>query len=162
MPARNRKLSERQRKKLEEYRQRLLARRDQLRQTLAGQLQNLPSAQGEALGELADAALDFGTQEMTYRTVEIAGRELALIERAFQKIAQGRYGRCENCGRQIPAARLEALPHAPYCIACQRLLESSGASNDRLDARWERVFEMERAENEPDVDLTELEADIES
>lgn len=144
MRARNRKLSQRQRNRLEEYQQRLLARRDQLRQTLAGQLQNLASAQGEVLGELADAALDFGTQEMSYRTVEIAGRELVLVERALQKIAQGRYGRCENCGRQIPAARLRALPHAQYCIACHACWKAAApaTTGSTLDgnafSRWNR------------------------
>jgi len=158
----NGKVSAFDRRQLEKFRQRLLQRQEELRQMLAGRLENLASAQGEVRGELADAALDFGTLEMSYRTVEIAGQELALIERALRKIAQGRYGWCENCGRKITAARLQALPHALYCVACQRLLENSGACDDKLDALWERVLEMEQVENEPDVDLTELEADTES
>ncbi len=158
----NGKLTAFDRRQLEKFRQCLLQRQEELRQMLAGRLENLTSAPGGVRGELADAALDFGIQEMSCLSVEIAGQELALIERALQKIAQGCYGRCENCGRKIAIARLQALPHALYCIACQRLLENSGASDDKLDARWERVFEMEQAEREPGPDLTELEADIQS
>jgi DnaK suppressor protein len=39
---------------------------------------------------------------------------------------EGTYGQCEVCGGRIPLARLEALPYATMCIACQRELERSG------------------------------------
>jgi hypothetical protein len=53
------------RRQLEKLRQRLLQRQEELRQILAGRLENLASAQSEVRGELADAALDYGTQEMS-------------------------------------------------------------------------------------------------
>src|SRR6185436_17262238 len=33
---------------------------------------------------------------------------------------------CDNCGENIPAKRLEALPNAKFCIKCQGKRESSG------------------------------------
>jgi len=41
------------------------------------------------------------------------------IERALVKIANGNYGLCEKCGKEIPRARLKVLPHAPLCVACK-------------------------------------------
>ena len=41
------------------------------------------------------------------------------IDRALVKIVVGTYGLCEKCGREIPQARLKALPHAPLCVACK-------------------------------------------
>jgi DnaK suppressor protein len=41
------------------------------------------------------------------------------IDRALLKIQAGTYGRCEQCGRYIPEARLEALPHASLCVVCK-------------------------------------------
>ena len=41
------------------------------------------------------------------------------IDAALVKIAAGTYGFCENCGQPIPAARLEALPHARLCVTCK-------------------------------------------
>jgi DnaK suppressor protein len=41
------------------------------------------------------------------------------IERALVKIANGNYGMCEKCGKEIPRARLKVLPHAPLCVACK-------------------------------------------
>lgn len=40
------------------------------------------------------------------------------VEHALGKIDGGEYGRCENCGKQIASARLEARPEARFCIDC--------------------------------------------
>lgn len=40
------------------------------------------------------------------------------VERALSKLDGDGYGQCENCGRPIAAARLEAMPAARYCIDC--------------------------------------------
>ncbi len=41
---------------------------------------------------------------------------LAEIQRAQAKIAEGSYGRCDTCGVEIPAPRLEARPWATRCL----------------------------------------------
>ena len=38
------------------------------------------------------------------------------VERALGKLDDGSYGKCEVCGEEIAAARLEAMPAARYCI----------------------------------------------
>lgn len=40
------------------------------------------------------------------------------VEAALDKFDTNTYGVCENCGKEIPAARLEAKPAARYCIDC--------------------------------------------
>lgn len=40
------------------------------------------------------------------------------IRAALQRIADGSYGICANCGADIAPARLEALPTATLCIGC--------------------------------------------
>ncbi|OZM78866.1 TraR/DksA C4-type zinc finger protein [Pseudonocardia sp. MH-G8] len=47
-----------------------------------------------------------------------ARRDLAAVDRAVDRLAAGRYGRCAGCGNDIGEARLEALPAAETCIAC--------------------------------------------
>ena len=44
-------------------------------------------------------------------------------EHARDRKAQGAYGVCEDCGRKIAAERLEALPDATRCVACQAAWE---------------------------------------
>ncbi len=41
---------------------------------------------------------------------------LTEVEHALEKFDSGNYGVCENCGAEIPEARLEAKPAARYCI----------------------------------------------
>lgn len=45
-------------------------------------------------------------------------RELADIDAALARIAEGRYGTCLNCGGPMGLQRLRAIPEARYCIAC--------------------------------------------
>jgi DnaK suppressor protein len=44
--------------------------------------------------------------------------EIAQIESALDRVADGTYGDCVTCGEAIPPARLEAVPHAAQCIKC--------------------------------------------
>ncbi len=51
------------------------------------------------------------------------------IEDALQAIEEGTYGKCKECGREIPFERLEALPEALYCT------EHAEAADRRSDER---------------------------
>lgn len=148
----------RRRSRWEHFRQMLLQRREALRRALSEDWQP-PAVKSEATGDTADAALEIGVQEMHYHAVEMETRELALIEWALRKLQQGTYGACECCGHKISLARLRALPHARYCIQCQRELEQDGVNGQYDSFNWERVYEMERLQDDVEVDLTDLEAD---
>lgn len=53
--------------------------------------------------------------------IEQARHHLADIDHAVARLAEGTYGRCERCGGDIGAARLEARPVARTCIGCASL-----------------------------------------
>jgi DnaK suppressor protein len=113
---------------------RLMVRRDALRKTLTGDLESLLDiSQANGVGDDVDAAIECEHDEIFSRLVEIESRELAQIERALERIAEGNYGRCEYCGGKIPAARLEALPYSTSCIHCQRANERAGSFAARSD-----------------------------
>ncbi|MGN6135519.1 MAG: TraR/DksA family transcriptional regulator [Aureliella sp.] len=57
-------------------------------------------------------------QEFTLNRLSNDGDRLERIEAALDRIAQGNYGSCEECGGRIPKARLEVLPDTPYCVKC--------------------------------------------
>jgi hypothetical protein len=46
------------------------------------------------------------------------------INDALRRLDEGSYGRCESCGKQIPGARLDAMPFARYCVACAEKLQA--------------------------------------
>lgn len=39
---------------------------------------------------------------------------------ALRRMAEGKYGTCERCTAEISLQRLEILPHARFCVPCQR------------------------------------------
>ena len=45
--------------------------------------------------------------------------QLEKIDHALARIEAGTYGTCEHCGVAIPAARLEVMPTATFCVDCQ-------------------------------------------
>lgn len=62
-------------------------------------------------------------QEFTLKLMSSEGDRLSQIEAALEKISDGSYGACDECGGRIPKARLEAIPEAPYCVKCASKLE---------------------------------------
>lgn len=44
---------------------------------------------------------------------------LSKVNRAIQKYETGTYGICDQCGKPIEPARLEALPSATLCMSCK-------------------------------------------
>jgi DnaK suppressor protein len=56
--------------------------------------------------------------------VEITSRTLQDIEGALQRLRSGKYGVCSECGAEIAAARLRAMPFAERCRDCQELADA--------------------------------------
>jgi RNA polymerase-binding transcription factor DksA len=52
-------------------------------------------------------------------------QELREIDAARERIADGRYGECVDCGQPIALERLKAQPTAQRCIACQAAYEKT-------------------------------------
>lgn len=110
-------------------------RSDGLRAALGERLCELHAQRSEALAGLGtsgtvdagDDVADLGTKAFT-REQEIALAssiqiQIGQVERALQRLEEGRYGLCERCSREIPVDRLAAYPSATLCIACKQLEE---------------------------------------
>ena len=50
--------------------------------------------------------------------LEAARQQVAVVDAALRRLAEGRYGVCDRCGRPIGAERLAARPAALTCIRC--------------------------------------------
>jgi DnaK suppressor protein len=73
-------------------------------------------------GSQAAAASQVFAQQRDLALREKAEKELELVEAALGRLDDGTFGRCRRCAGGIAPGRLEALPWAAYCIACQRLV----------------------------------------
>ncbi len=77
-----------------------------------------PEVRDPADNATADEATSASLQEDA-----LASQTLVQVEDALQRIEDGTYGKCIVCGRQIEAARLEAIPWTPYCLEDQEKLD---------------------------------------
>ena len=75
------------------------------------------SAGGDDEHDPEGATLAFERQHAA-ALLRAAQEQVAAIDAALQRLAAGRYGVCERCGRPIGEARLAARPAAPTCIQC--------------------------------------------
>ncbi len=74
---------------------------------------------------MADIGSDNFEQEFTLSLMENDGATLEQIETALERVEEGTYGQCEECGVKIPKARLNAIPFATLCIKCASQQENS-------------------------------------
>jgi len=68
---------------------------------------------------MADVGTDAMGREQNFMLAANLGRTLSEIEEALQRVREGRYGVCDRCAKAIGSKRLEALPYARFCLACQ-------------------------------------------
>jgi DnaK suppressor protein len=73
----------------------------------------------EPAGDEADRAFGRVRSAIENDLLDLHLRELARIEAARAKAADGSYGMCADCGEPIPFGRLQANPTALRCAACQ-------------------------------------------
>jgi DnaK suppressor protein len=70
-------------------------------------------------GSQAAAASQVFEQQRDLALRDRAAQQLELVNAALGRLADGTFGACLRCGQPIAPERLEALPWAAYCIACQ-------------------------------------------
>ncbi len=78
-----------------------------------------------SIPEDTDLAQAMSGRETTDILVHLLDENREQVERALERVREGAYGICENCGNRIPAARLKYQPAATRCVECQ--------------SRWDRI-----------------------
>ena len=120
-----------------------LDHRERLENMLADLLRLMAEQRGgnrprpEVAAETLAGPGDSHAQSITQRDLDfcIGERETARlidIEAALKRLNDGTYGACTVCGGPIMEARLDAMPEAAHCMACQVDAESKHASQTPL------------------------------
>jgi DnaK suppressor protein len=107
-------------RQLREQRGALLARMRQQRGGAVGRAESAAESREQASDDWAKASEE---RDLLIGLEERESAELVAIDDALQRIADGSYGLCVQCGASIPTARLHAQPTAERCTACQDLQE---------------------------------------
>jgi DnaK suppressor protein len=115
--------------RLDERLQELLRTRAAMRRSSAGMRDSELAHVDNHPGDTASDLLEEEIEETEEIFLEEGERRIAEARRA---LAQGRYGICNDCGGEIPPARLEAMPEAVRCVVCQRLFEGRHRQQTRI------------------------------
>jgi RNA polymerase-binding protein DksA len=115
---------------------------EQRREALLAELRDdAQRVREQPYAEHAGAAPDSGDESVAALIADLGhadmGRdlnELRELEAARSRLAEGRYGTCDDCGGEIGFERLKANPAAVRCIACQTRHEKTygGTSGSSL------------------------------
>jgi RNA polymerase-binding protein DksA len=73
----------------------------------------------------ADLAAETYEQNISIQMLGRLQAELEDIVSALERIEDRSYGSCEQCGKPIPEARLEAIPTADTCVPCKSAQEGA-------------------------------------
>ncbi|MDY0297476.1 MAG: TraR/DksA family transcriptional regulator [Acidobacteriota bacterium] len=111
-------MDERDQKRFE---RRLLGLRDELNRLIRAENGEVESGR-DSMDEV-DQATELIEREFGSLIATNARASLEKVNAALERLASGEYGKCQECGVDIPVKRLEALPFALYCVNCQQALE---------------------------------------
>ena len=62
---------------------------------------------------------ELAAEEVVYVTFGKGHSRAVEAVDALRRIQEGTYGSCTDCGKRIPAARLQVKPEATRCVTCQ-------------------------------------------
>ena len=117
-----------------EWLSRLEANRDELTvlANALGEEAGINRPLAESVGDIitrdyedVDFAAAISDREIGENLVHLLSENREQVERALQRLADGKYGSCEDCGSKIDSERLRFRPEATRCVPCQ--------------ARWDRL-----------------------
>ncbi len=108
---------------LEHFRQQLEARQRDLKRNLSNYAAEGRNSQNDTAQDVADQANDSYNKEFLLAQSSSERQFLSMVESALERLRVGSFGECVNCGKDINAKRLEAVPWTRHCIECQEKLE---------------------------------------
>lgn len=103
---------------IEAIRERLLKRREELRQRASDASADLRHEADPLSADFAEQVTQRENDDVLGAISHSAQAELQQVESALRRLAQGRYTTCSVCGGDIEPERLAAVPYTDRCRSC--------------------------------------------
>lgn len=112
-------------KQLQHFEKRLLEERRRVLKELGHHDDSMQANDGDLSSysfHMADQGTDAMEREKAFLMASKEGRFLWHIDQALRRLYKTpeAFGKCVECGQDIAFERLDALPHARYCIECKQ------------------------------------------
>lgn len=111
------------RQNFEKFKNLLLRQRKKVEEDLKSLEDDDPVLNDHGLAESSEPGTDSWLADTHSRVVAVKRNLIDILEKtkkALVNLKNGRYGKCERCGRTIEHERLEAIPTATLCISCSK------------------------------------------
>jgi DnaK suppressor protein len=91
------------------------------------------------MGDLSQLDLD---EDIDYTLLNMHIERLREVEDALDRLEEGTYGVCEDCGAPINLERLKVLPFTTCCVQCQEKREQMGQGSKLKQMKKGEAFEL--------------------
>ena len=115
---------------IEYFKKRLLAREAELNDETARFESDARESRTGDVEDPIDRVTSDEIQAASFQESTITAQMLNQVRAALDRIKDGTYGTCIDCGRPIEPARLEAVPWTPYCLANQERHDREAAAEE--------------------------------
>ncbi|MBM9603150.1 RNA polymerase-binding protein DksA [Desulfopila inferna] len=115
---------------LENFRKQLIQKREEIINEAGRTLSDMTD-QNENVPDPNDRATIESGRSFELRIRDRERKLLSKIEAALQRVEDGEYGICDECGEEIGLKRLEARPVTTLCIDCKTLQETKERSQGK-------------------------------
>ena len=112
-----------------------------IRAEIVGEVEKTSGKENEAehMADISDDAARSYDRKLQGDLEKQEWNKLKQVEAALKKVAQDKYGTCEQCEEEIPEARLEIMPYAEFCTQClSEIEENDVASLDDQEIQYTR------------------------
>ncbi len=108
---------------LEQYKVQLLEERRKILNNIEKLVKESNELGKDGTPDIGDEASELSSRQLLLSLNEADRAKLLEIDRALERIEEGTYGICEECGEPISPQRLKVKPTAIYCVECKSRLE---------------------------------------
>jgi DnaK suppressor protein len=127
-------------KKYENYRRLLENKAEELRRSMSAQKVSQLVARRDQLSDEGDLSQQSHEEWIFLNRNTLDMKLLREVQDAIRRIEQGAYAVCHECEDPISVKRLNAVPWARYCVACQDRIAQ------RANGDWQEEDEHQEAE----------------
>ena len=85
------------------------------------------------IGDLYDSADNERDRQLSHILNDRDRTKLIAIDEALERIEDGSYGICEECGKKIAPNRLKVMPFADLCVPCKSNMEKQSGQFSKVE-----------------------------
>ena len=114
--------------KYENYRKLLQKKSDELRRNMSAQRVSQAVRRLDIPSDEADLSQQSHEEWIFLNRNTLEMKLLRDVQHALHRVTLGTYGTCQRCEEPISAKRLDAVPWAKFCVACQEAIAARSAA----------------------------------